>query len=42
MPATGDLYTYLSDKIGALDGVQSVETALAMREVKQLAYEPGR
>ncbi|WP_330351301.1 Lrp/AsnC family transcriptional regulator [Streptomyces sp. NBC_00582] len=39
---TGDLYTYLSDKIGALDGVQSVETALAMREVKQLAYEPGR
>ncbi|MFF8908730.1 Lrp/AsnC family transcriptional regulator [Streptomyces olivaceoviridis] len=39
---TGDLYTYLSDKIGALDGVRSVETALTLREVKQLAYEPGR
>ncbi|MFI6808714.1 Lrp/AsnC family transcriptional regulator [Streptomyces luteogriseus] len=41
-PNTGDLYTYLSDKIGALDGVRSVETALTMREVKQLTYEPGR
>lgn len=41
-PSTGDLYTYLSDKIGALDGVRSVETALTLREVKQLTYEPGR
>jgi DNA-binding Lrp family transcriptional regulator len=41
-PSTGDLYTYLSDKIGALDGVHSVETALTLREVKQLTYEPGR
>ncbi|PNG19971.1 Lrp/AsnC family transcriptional regulator [Streptomyces cahuitamycinicus] len=39
---TGDLYTYLSDTVGALDGVRSVETALTLREVKQLAYEPGR
>ena len=41
-PSTGDLYTYLSDKIGALDGVHSVETAFTLREVKQLTYEPGR
>ncbi|MFC8142820.1 Lrp/AsnC family transcriptional regulator [Streptomyces paradoxus] len=41
-PGTGDLCTYLSDKIGALEGVNSVETALTLREVKQLAYEPGR
>ena len=41
-PYTGDLYTYLSGKIGALDGVRAVETALTMREVKQLTYEPGR
>ncbi|GAA1247612.1 Lrp/AsnC family transcriptional regulator [Streptomyces javensis] len=38
----GGLYTYLSDKIGALDGVHSIETALTLREVKQLTYEPGR
>jgi DNA-binding Lrp family transcriptional regulator len=38
--STGDLYTYLSEKIGALDGVQSVETTLTLRQVKQLAYEP--
>lgn len=41
-PSSGDLYTYLSDKIGALDGVRSIETALTLREVKQLTYEPGR
>lgn len=41
-PSTGDLYAYLSDKIGALDGVRSVETALILQEVKQLTYEPGR
>ncbi|MEU8909252.1 Lrp/AsnC family transcriptional regulator [Streptomyces mirabilis] len=40
-PSTGDLYTYLSEKIGALDGVHSIETALTLREVKQLTYEPG-
>ncbi|MEE4592543.1 Lrp/AsnC family transcriptional regulator [Streptomyces sp. DSM 41524] len=38
----GGLYTYLSSKIGALDGVHSIETALTLREVKQLTYEPGR
>ncbi|MET7845979.1 Lrp/AsnC family transcriptional regulator [Streptomyces sp. NPDC005356] len=37
---TGALYTYLSDKIGALDGIQSVEPALIVRQVKQLSYEP--
>ncbi|MEV7063176.1 Lrp/AsnC family transcriptional regulator [Streptomyces collinus] len=41
-PSTGDLYAYLSDTIGALDGVRSVETTLTLRQVKQLAYEPGR
>ncbi|MEU0189380.1 hypothetical protein ABZ250_05880 [Streptomyces afghaniensis] len=41
-PGTGDVYTYLSDKVGALDGVRSVETTLSLREVKQLSYEPGR
>ncbi|MFF0156903.1 Lrp/AsnC family transcriptional regulator [Streptomyces sp. NPDC005263] len=41
-PSTGDVYTYLSDKIGALDGVRSIETALTLREVKQLTYEPAR
>ncbi|MGC5565417.1 Lrp/AsnC family transcriptional regulator [Streptomyces sp. FR-108] len=39
---TGALYTYLSERIGALDGVQAVETALTLRQVKQLTYEPGR
>ncbi|GAA2295052.1 Lrp/AsnC family transcriptional regulator [Streptomyces hawaiiensis] len=39
-PSTGDLYTYLSDRIGALEGVRSIETALTLREVKQLTYEP--
>jgi DNA-binding Lrp family transcriptional regulator len=39
--STDDLYAYLSDKIGALDGVQSVETALTLRQVKALTYEPG-
>lgn len=37
-----DLYTYLSEKIGALDGVQAVETNLILRQVKQFTYEPGR
>jgi DNA-binding Lrp family transcriptional regulator len=40
--STSELYTYLSEKIGGLDGVQSVETALTLRHVKQLTYEPSR
>ncbi|MEU6375427.1 Lrp/AsnC family transcriptional regulator [Streptomyces sp. NPDC046909] len=40
--SSGDLYTYLSDKIGALDGVHSAETVLTLRQVKQLSYEPTR
>ncbi|MPY64015.1 Lrp/AsnC family transcriptional regulator [Streptomyces spongiae] len=39
---TGSLYTYLSERVGALDGVRSVETHLTLRQVKQLTYEPGR
>ncbi|WP_306319574.1 MULTISPECIES: Lrp/AsnC family transcriptional regulator [unclassified Streptomyces] len=37
-----ELYSYLSDGIGALGGVRSVESALFVRQVKQLTYEPGR
>ncbi|MFJ8777828.1 Lrp/AsnC family transcriptional regulator [Streptomyces sp. NPDC102476] len=40
--STDELYTYLSEKIGALDGIQAVETALVLRQVKQLTYEPSR
>lgn len=40
--STSELYTYLSEKIGGLDGVQAVETALTLRHVKQLTYEPSR
>ena len=39
---TGELYRYLSEKIGALDGVQHVETAPVLRQTKQLAYEAHR
>ncbi|MER5756101.1 Lrp/AsnC family transcriptional regulator [Streptomyces sp. NPDC002088] len=39
---TGELYHYLSEKIGALQGVQTVETTLTLRQVKQLTYEPTR
>ncbi|MFC4506956.1 MULTISPECIES: Lrp/AsnC family transcriptional regulator [Streptomyces] len=39
---TGELYSYLSRRIGALDGVRAVETALTLRQVKQLTYEPTR
>nr|WP_277349482.1 Lrp/AsnC family transcriptional regulator [Streptomyces sp. S3(2020)] len=39
---TGELYAYLSEKIGALQGVQSVETTLTLRQVKQLTYEPAQ
>ena len=34
---TGELYRYLSDKIGVLDGVQHVETVPVLRQIKQLA-----
>ncbi|MGW2330273.1 Lrp/AsnC family transcriptional regulator [Streptomyces sp. NPDC001700] len=37
-----ELYTYLSRTIGALDGVQAVESSLVLRQVKQLTYEPER
>ncbi|MEU0841522.1 Lrp/AsnC family transcriptional regulator [Streptomyces sp. NPDC005962] len=37
-----ELYTYLSRRIGALDGVQAVESSLVLRQVKQLTYEPDR
>ena len=39
---TRELYAYLSEEIGALDGVQGVETALVLRHIKQLALEPGQ
>ncbi|MFC8676986.1 Lrp/AsnC family transcriptional regulator [Streptomyces griseorubiginosus] len=39
---TAELYTYLSDRIGVLEGVQSVETALILRQVKEYTYEPVR
>lgn len=38
----GELYHYLSEKIGALDGVQHVETAPVLRQIKRLAYEIHR
>ncbi|MGW1059131.1 Lrp/AsnC family transcriptional regulator [Micromonospora rubida] len=37
---SSDLYAYLSDRIGALTGVQSAETALILRRVKTLTYLP--
>lgn len=37
-----ELYSYLSEKIGALDGIQEVESSLVLRQVKQLTYEPIR
>ncbi|MFD4603057.1 Lrp/AsnC family transcriptional regulator [Streptomyces sp. NPDC058464] len=40
--SSDQLYTYLSEKIGALDGIQAVESALVLRQVKQLTYEPNR
>ncbi len=41
-PSTSELHTYLSEKIGGIDGVQAMETALTLRHVKQLTYEPSR
>ncbi|MFV2178261.1 Lrp/AsnC family transcriptional regulator [Actinomadura sp. LOL_016] len=39
---TADLYAYLSEKLGALSGVQSVETTLTLRRVKDLTYQARR
>jgi DNA-binding Lrp family transcriptional regulator len=39
---TKTLYTYLSEKIGRLDGVQHVECTPVLRRVKQLTYEEGQ
>ncbi|GAA1921684.1 Lrp/AsnC family transcriptional regulator [Streptantibioticus ferralitis] len=36
------LYRYLSERIGALDGVPQVETAPMLRQVKRLTYEGPR
>ncbi len=38
---TRQVFTYLSEQIGVLDGVQAVESALVLRHIKQLALEPG-
>ncbi|MFI9831423.1 Lrp/AsnC family transcriptional regulator [Streptomyces sp. NPDC051913] len=38
----GELYRYLSERVGALKGVQTVETTLTLRRVKELTYEPTR
>ncbi|MFJ2742843.1 Lrp/AsnC family transcriptional regulator [Streptomyces sp. NPDC087440] len=39
---TEALYTYLSEKIGRLEGVQHVECTPVLRRVKQLTYEEGK
>ncbi|MGW6398272.1 Lrp/AsnC family transcriptional regulator [Streptomyces sp. NPDC055134] len=36
---TAHLYTYISGKLGRLEGVQNVETSPFMRWVKQLTYQ---
>lgn len=36
--STAELYRYLSERVGVLDGVQHVETAPILRQVKQLTY----
>jgi DNA-binding Lrp family transcriptional regulator len=36
----GELYSYISERIGGLEGVQTVETAPVLRLVKQLTYQP--
>ncbi|MDI5967221.1 AsnC family transcriptional regulator [Streptomyces sp. SL13] len=40
--STHDLYRYLSERVGVLDGVQHVETAPILRQVKQLTYDAHR
>ncbi|MFC8125958.1 Lrp/AsnC family transcriptional regulator [Streptomyces sp. NPDC057302] len=37
---TQELYQYLDHRIGALPGVESIETAPILREVKRLTYHP--
>ncbi|MHA5049340.1 hypothetical protein [Streptomyces sp. SD15] len=37
---TDDLYTFLSDKVGALTGIHTAETVLTLRRVKTLTTEP--
>ncbi len=39
---TGDLYRYLSEKVGVLEGVHHVETAPILRQVKQLVQDVRR
>jgi len=39
---TGDRFTHLSEKVGALDGVQAVDTAPILRRVKALTHEHPR
>lgn len=39
---TEGLYRYLSERIGALEGVRAVETSLTLRQIKYLTYEPTR
>ncbi|UQA91569.1 Lrp/AsnC family transcriptional regulator [Streptomyces halobius] len=38
---TQELFQYLNHRIGTLPGVESVETAPILREVKRLTYRPA-
>jgi DNA-binding Lrp family transcriptional regulator len=40
--SVGELYHYLNERVGALSGVESVETVLIVRELKQLANAAPR
>ncbi len=37
--ATRELYHYLNDRVGVLDGVQHVETVPVLRQIKQLTHD---
>ncbi|MFJ2768714.1 Lrp/AsnC family transcriptional regulator [Streptomyces sp. NPDC087300] len=39
---TGELYAYLSGKLGSLEGVRHVESAPYLRSFKQITYPPPR
>jgi DNA-binding Lrp family transcriptional regulator len=39
---TRQLYAYLSERIGTLEGVLAIEAALVLRHIKQLALDPRR
>ena len=39
---TEDLFAYLADRIGSIQGVRAVETAPVLRQVKSLTYNPRR